>query len=1014
MRILWVTDLGRSGSLRHRAIAEGLDAFGSERLLVVGTPGTEGAESPREPSTEVWIDLGRFEGRTTLEGLAREFRADLILAAGLPAALGCGQLEVESPLWLDLEGDLVGQLERLEWLPGTSSEVGKWHRLLWALDRADRVSCATAEEATVLRALLGLRGRLVGADGVSVETWDGESTLAEIAVLREWLEAPSRARAGERILGRAEIADHVRLGYLGELSKRPPSPCERVARRLSRVVSRVAAAAKRCAGWVASCASVAALGAEVGARRLAAAFYRAPGLAGGLLAREANAVPARAERVGSCRHRRPRVLVVFPYPLLPPRHGGAVRLANLLPRLARDVDLFLLLFDQHGSAEWQCQQLERYCRRVYVHHWQPDVSALVWTMRPSAGRLFVSEAAALRVRDIVVSEGIDVVQIEYSELAGLAPAARPAKVVLVAHELAHRAIGRRRRAGLPRQAEAARHFGASLVEELRMLVHELRAAAAVAEVQTMSQADADVLGRFRLGSGARMRVVPNGVDTARFRSAAGLDQRSGVLLAASFLNPQNLDGAAWFLDRIWPRILELAPDARVTLAGASMPESLRRRSGAGGIEVAGEVPDLLPLYHHHRVLVVPLRYGAGTRLKIAEGFAAGIAVVSTTLGAEGLDVVDRREALLADAPDSFAACVLELLRDDDLWRSLTARASERAEDLDWGRAAAANLSALRELSEAGARRRFESSEVSVPVRTRRRAEVSVIIAAGREATQLERLAERVFAQRCRWRFELLCLDSGAPTSGLRMLREAGARVIPIGPGTLDFGLVRDFGAGEASGEVLVFLDPEALPLDEKWLERLVAPLFEKVPPAAVQGGIFDRALDEDGARPGFYWGSSGRRFNFTRESREWVEAFEGVDFSTVNAAIRRAVWRRIPFGSSGVLEGRKWQAEISRHGWRIHQVPEAAVAYNRDFDVESLWLRCAAEGAGCRMLGRRYRLRDAIADVADAPAWREPASGATAALAQSLAARLFPVLRPLALWWGNSRAARGLGTSVPT
>jgi len=122
----------------------------------------------------------------------------------------------------------------------------------------------------------------------------------------------------------------------------------------------------------------------------------------------------------------------------------------------------------------------------------------------------------------------------------------------------------------------------------------------------------------------------------------------------------NVDGVIHFLQNIWPRIAEAHPEARCKIIGGDAPPSLLELAGPR-VELTGFVPDLRPHLAAAAAVVVPLRLGGGTRLKIVEAMAMGKAIVSTKLGAEGIEAVPGRDLLLEDEPAAFAEAVNQLL-----------------------------------------------------------------------------------------------------------------------------------------------------------------------------------------------------------------------------------------------------------------------------------------------------------------------------------------------------------------
>jgi glycosyltransferase involved in cell wall biosynthesis len=138
----------------------------------------------------------------------------------------------------------------------------------------------------------------------------------------------------------------------------------------------------------------------------------------------------------------------------------------------------------------------------------------------------------------------------------------------------------------------------------------------------------------------------------------------------------NADAADWLMAEVWPRISSEMPHARLLLAGGR-PEELRMfMSPPQGVSILGFVPDLAALYGQAHVFVCPVRAGSGTRVKLLEAGAYAKAIVSTTVGAEGLDYQDGVSAIFADDAAAFAQACLALLRDPMRQRSMGHAARE--------------------------------------------------------------------------------------------------------------------------------------------------------------------------------------------------------------------------------------------------------------------------------------------------------------------------------------------------
>jgi glycosyltransferase involved in cell wall biosynthesis len=155
-------------------------------------------------------------------------------------------------------------------------------------------------------------------------------------------------------------------------------------------------------------------------------------------------------------------------------------------------------------------------------------------------------------------------------------------------------------------------------------------------------------------------VVPNGVDLEYFAPAGGNVEPRTVIFNGTLDYRPNVDAAFYLVEEVWPLVRQRCPDARLTLVGRGAQPRDRRRLSRPGVVVRGEVPDVRPYLERAAVVAVPVRMGGGTRLKVVEGLAMGKAMVSTSLGCEGIAVTDRKHLLIADDAEQFASRVVEL------------------------------------------------------------------------------------------------------------------------------------------------------------------------------------------------------------------------------------------------------------------------------------------------------------------------------------------------------------------
>lgn len=196
------------------------------------------------------------------------------------------------------------------------------------------------------------------------------------------------------------------------------------------------------------------------------------------------------------------------------------------------------------------------------------------------------------------------------------------------------------------------------------------------DVQLVCSRD-DVRELRRLRPKARVEMVPNVVEHAQSEDQY---DKGIILFVGSFTYGPNMDGACWFCNEVMP-ILRHERDSQVKLllVGRKPPPKLLSQA-TSDIEIYGTVPEVKPFYRRAQVCVAPVRYGGGTRIKILEALAAGRPVVSTSVGAEGLDLLPEEEILIADTPEEFATQIMRLFDYDCLYWKISRRGQEKVRE----------------------------------------------------------------------------------------------------------------------------------------------------------------------------------------------------------------------------------------------------------------------------------------------------------------------------------------------
>lgn len=208
------------------------------------------------------------------------------------------------------------------------------------------------------------------------------------------------------------------------------------------------------------------------------------------------------------------------------------------------------------------------------------------------------------------------------------------------------------------------------VEWRKMRWAEARACARATLTIAVSELDRELLAAN--APGATIRSIPTGVDTAFFVPNGWREAPASLVFVGSMDWYPNEDAILSFIQAILPGIRWHVPEASLTVVGRNPSLRLRAAAADAGVRVTGTVPDVRPYLSEAAVVVVPLRVGGGTRLKIFEALAMGKAVVATGVGAEGLPLVAGTHYLRGDGPDDFARAVVSLLKDPDRRKALGA------------------------------------------------------------------------------------------------------------------------------------------------------------------------------------------------------------------------------------------------------------------------------------------------------------------------------------------------------
>jgi glycosyltransferase involved in cell wall biosynthesis len=370
---------------------------------------------------------------------------------------------------------------------------------------------------------------------------------------------------------------------------------------------------------------------------------------------------------------------LLPYPL---DAGAKVRSYYVLRHLAeRGHDVSLCVFVRPSDRPADVDHLRSVCRAVstvpMVRSRLRDVLHLLRTWRGempfTLARDWLADMRGV-VRGLVTSTpSFDAVHADQLNMALYALwarrwASRPPVTVLDQHNATFQVPARM----ALWEASAARRVLLRR-ESRRLLAFEQRMVAEFDHVVWLSDDDRRALARHARAGDRAGTVIPIAVDPAE-RSLTGHDPHPfRVTFVGPMKWPPNADAAHWLTTAVWPRVRARVPGARLTFIG-ECPPAMAERFRRAGVDVAGYVRDLTaaPYLPQTAVFVVPIRAGAGVRVKILDAWSWGLPVVSTRLGAEGLDAREGDNLLLADDEAGFARAVAEVAERPDLRARLVA------------------------------------------------------------------------------------------------------------------------------------------------------------------------------------------------------------------------------------------------------------------------------------------------------------------------------------------------------
>jgi polysaccharide biosynthesis protein PslH len=399
-----------------------------------------------------------------------------------------------------------------------------------------------------------------------------------------------------------------------------------------------------------------------------------------------------------------QALFLIPQLPYPPRQGSALRNYYLIKGLAEagiGIDLLSFATPEQVADPTAGGPLRQLCRQLELVPLPPPRSTRTRLLTMLRGKSDMAarlaspayEAALLRLLDANHYDAIQVEGLEQARngllvLDHLADEANRPRLILDEHN-AEYLIQQRAYHSDIKQIRIVAKAVYSFVQYRRLVAFERAICRRADDIIAVSAADAAAIARLDASLTARITIIPNGVDSDEFAPLVNPIPplpdwpRDSLVFTGLMAYRPNVDGVIWFVRQVWPLIRARKPDARFYIVGARPSRTVQALAGVPGVVVTGEVEDVIPYIGAATVYLAPLRVGGGVRLKLLQAMAMAKPIVTTSLGAEGIDLLAGRDVVVADDAASFATATVRLLEDEQERARLAASARQLSIKYDW-------------------------------------------------------------------------------------------------------------------------------------------------------------------------------------------------------------------------------------------------------------------------------------------------------------------------------------------
>jgi len=374
-----------------------------------------------------------------------------------------------------------------------------------------------------------------------------------------------------------------------------------------------------------------------------------------------------------------------PYPLI---SGHSLRTYHILKGAAERHQVRLLTFVQlEGERNPEnVSHLQSFCSSVYQFDIPADSSRIRFgaalafnclSTLPFVAQKYDTTQMRKKIRELVGSEKFDLIHVDMLPLTAYLNEFRTIPKVLVNHNVESLRLYR----WFQTESNPIKKLYLGM-QYRKLRRYEIRAMGQYDVCVVVSEEDKAILES--MGVKNKIFVVPNGTDTEHFKPSQQEVEENSIIWLGHMDVHTNRDAALYFWREIFPLIRKSLPQARMAFVGTSPPKEITKAAKTDkNVTSTGFVDDIRPHVTEAAVFVVPIRIGSGTRLKILDAMGMGKAIVSTSVGCEGLNVADGQNILIGDSPIVFADKVISVLRDEELRKNLETKARSLALEYDW-------------------------------------------------------------------------------------------------------------------------------------------------------------------------------------------------------------------------------------------------------------------------------------------------------------------------------------------